>query len=151
MQFSLFGLATAHFCLQLYKKFSFFHTMKTVKRLTFCIVELPVFKVWKVTTEVESVTIHYKVKNNASSVNDIKWTTNGEELDFQNQKYVGGGLLDSYLRITSPNEADKGTYSCTLTNAVGCTSKDVIFGNVRIYKKRVIYIENNKDISKRHI
>lgn len=89
--------------------------------------ELPVFKVWKVTTEVESVTIHYKVKNNASSVNDIKWTKNGEELDFQNQKYVGGGLLDSYLRITSPNEADKGTYSCTLTNAVGCTSKDVIF------------------------
>lgn len=98
----------------------------------------------------ESVTIYYKVKNNAPRVSDIKWTKNGEGLDFKTQKYVGGGLLDSYLRIRSPNEADKGTYSCILTNAVGCTSKDVIFGNVRIYKKG-LYTQNNYDISKRHI
>lgn len=103
-----------------------------------CIVELPVFKVWKVTAGMESVTIHYKVKNNAPRVFDIRWIMNGEGLDFKTQKYVGGGLLDNYLTITSPNEADKGTYSCTLTNAVGCTSKDVIFGNVEIYKKNCL-------------
>lgn len=89
--------------------------------------ERPEFEVWRVTTEVESITIHYEVKNNASRVNDIKWIKNGEGLDFETQKYVGGSLLDSFLRITSPNETDKGTYSCTLTNAVGCTSKVVTF------------------------
>lgn len=88
------------------------------------------FEVWGVTTEEESITIHYEVKNNAPRVKDIKWIKNGEGLDFETQKYVGGGLLDSFLRITTPNEADKGTYSCTLTNAVGCTSKVVTFGNV---------------------
>lgn len=80
----------------------------------------------------ESVTIYYEVKNNTPHVYDIKWIKNGEGLNFKTQKYVGGGLLDSYLRIASPNEADKGTYSCTLTNAVGFTSKDVTFGNVQI-------------------
>lgn len=89
------------------------------------------FEDWEVITGVESVTIHYNVKNNAPSVYDIKWIKNGEELDFKTKKYVGGGLLDSVLTITSPNEADKGTYSCTLTNAVGFTSKDVTFGNVQ--------------------
>lgn len=80
----------------------------------------------------ESVTIHYEVKNNAPRVKDIKWIKNGEELDFETQKYVGGGLSDSFLRIMSPNETDKGTYSCTLTNAVGFTSKDVTFGNINV-------------------
>eukprot|EP00105_Crassostrea_gigas_P015053 XP_011431932.1 PREDICTED: uncharacterized protein LOC105331445 isoform X4 [Crassostrea gigas] len=89
--------------------------------------ELPGFKVWKVTTEEESITIHYKVKNNAPRVYDIKWIKNGEGLNFKTQKYVGGGLSDSFLRITSPNGGDKGTYSCTLENAVGFTSRDVTF------------------------
>nr|XP_034332290.1 uncharacterized protein LOC105331445 isoform X1 [Crassostrea gigas] len=89
--------------------------------------ERPVFEVWRVTTEGKSVTIHYKVKNNAPRLNDIKWKKNGEGLVLKTQKYVGGGLSDSYLRITSPNETDKGTYSCTLTNAVGFTSKAVTF------------------------
>lgn len=80
----------------------------------------------------ESVTIHYKVKNNAPRVYDIKWIKNGEGLNFKTQKYVGGGLSDSFLRITTPNKADKGTYSSTLTNAVGCTSKYVTFGNINV-------------------
>lgn len=63
---------------------------------------------------------------------DIKWMKNGEGLDFKTQKYVGGGLADSYLRITSPNEADKGKYSCILINAVGVTLKYVIFGNINV-------------------
>lgn len=62
----------------------------------------------------------------------ITWMKNGEGLDFKTPKYVGGGLLDSYLRITSPNEADKGKYSCELTNAVGSSSKDETFGNGQI-------------------
>lgn len=65
-------------------------------------------------------------------MNDIKWKKNGEGLVLKTQKYVGGGLSDSYLRITSPNETDKGTYSCTLTNAVGFTSKAVTFGNIDV-------------------
>lgn len=65
-------------------------------------------------------------------MNDIKWIKNGEGLVLKTQKYVGGGLSDSYLRITSPNETDKGTYSCLLTNAVGVTSKDVAFGNIDV-------------------
>lgn len=81
-------------------------------------------------TEAESVTIYYKVKNNVPRLNDIKWIKNGKGLVLKTQKYVGGGLSDSYLRITSPNETDKGTYSCTLTNAVGFTSIDVTFGNI---------------------
>lgn len=88
----------------------------------------------------ETVTIHYKVKKNIPRVYDIKWIKNGEGLDIKTQKgFFGGALSDSYLMITSPNDADKGTYSCTLTNAVGCTSKYVIFGNVWIYKKDYIF------------
>lgn len=96
------------------------------------------FEAWEFTAGMESVTIHYKIKNNAPTVYDITWKKNEEGLDFKTQKYVGGRLLDSYLRITSPNETDKGTYSCTLTNAVGCTSKDVTFGMLR-FEREVIY------------
>lgn len=80
----------------------------------------------------ESVTIHYEIKNIAPRVKDIKWIKNGEELDFKTQKYVGGGLSDSFLRITSPNGGDRGTYSCRLENAVGFTSRDVTFGNINV-------------------
>lgn len=90
------------------------------------------FKDWKVTTGMGSVTIHYKVKQNAPRVYDIKWIKNGEGLVLKTQKYVGGGLLDSFLKITSPNKADIGTYSCTLENAVGFTSKYVTFGNIDV-------------------
>lgn len=88
------------------------------------------FEAWEFTAGMESVTIHYKIKNIAPRVKEIKWKKNGEGVDFKTTKYVGGGLADSSLRIRSTNEADKGTYSCTLTNAVGCTSKNMKFGNV---------------------
>lgn len=53
---------------------------------------------------------------------------NEETLVFRNKKYVGGGLNDGYITITSPTKADRGTYSCTVTNAVGSVSKNVTLG-----------------------
>lgn len=53
---------------------------------------------------------------------------NGELICFKNEKYVGGGLKDGFITITSPTVADRGTYLCTLTNAVGSVSKSVKLG-----------------------
>lgn len=53
---------------------------------------------------------------------------NEEILDFKNKKYVGGGLKDGFITITSPTIADRGTYLCTVTNDVGSASKRVKLG-----------------------
>lgn len=53
---------------------------------------------------------------------------NGENLVLRNDKYVGGGLNDGFITIKSPTEADKGTYLCRVTNAVGSESKNVTLG-----------------------
>lgn len=53
---------------------------------------------------------------------------NGKNLVLRNEKYVGGGLNDGFMTITSPAKTDRGTYSCTVTNAVGSVSKNVLLG-----------------------
>lgn len=53
---------------------------------------------------------------------------NGQNLDLRNEKYVGGVLNDGFITILSPTEEDRGTYSCTVTNAVGSVSKNVTLG-----------------------
>lgn len=60
----------------------------------------------------------------------IEWTKNGETLVFNNKKYAGGGLSDGFIIITSPTKADRGTYRCTVTNAVGSATKNVTLGIV---------------------
>lgn len=60
----------------------------------------------------------------------IKWTKDGEELDHVTKKYCGGRLSDGVFTITSPSNEDQGTYSCTVTNAVGSASKHAKFGNI---------------------
>lgn len=82
--------------------------------------------------EEESIIIYYKVKNNVFCVYDIKWIKNGEGLNFKIQKYVGGGLFDSFLRIMLLNGGDKGIYLCILENVVGFIFRDVIFGNINV-------------------
>lgn len=87
----------------------------------------PNFNVWNVTTDMDGITIHYAIEDRPPTVYNIEWTRNGKLLDFENTKYVGGSLKDMFLKITSPTEADRAKYCCTVTNAVGSTSKDVTF------------------------
>lgn len=59
---------------------------------------------------------------------------NGENIVLRNEKYVGGGLNDGFITVTSPTKADRGTYSCTVTNAVGSVSKTVKLGIFNFYQ-----------------
>lgn len=85
------------------------------------------FDVWDITTK-RGITIRYKVLECSSQLHKITWMKNGEILDLKNKKYVGGGLKDGFITITSPTMADRGTYSCTVSNDVGSESKRVKLG-----------------------
>lgn len=87
--------------------------------------ERPCFDAWNITTEIRGITIYYKVSDCSPHLDKIKWMKNGQNLDLRNEKYVGGGLNDGFITILSPTEEDRGTYSCTVTNAVGSVSKNV--------------------------
>lgn len=65
---------------------------------------------------------------------------NEETLVLRNKKYVGGGLNDCFITITSPTYADRGTYSCTVINDVGSVSKNVTLGIILCLFK--IYLQN---------
>lgn len=45
-----------------------------------------------------------------------------------NHKYSGGGLKNSYLKISCPTKDESGEYACTVSNAVGSVSRVVILG-----------------------
>lgn len=98
----------------------------------FRIAEPPEFEVWEVTTSNDGIIFQYKFKNCKPNGTSIDWTKNEVEMDLKNPRYVGGGVLDNSLTITSPNELDKGTYSCTVSNFVGSSSKDKTLGNIQI-------------------
>lgn len=91
--------------------------------------ELPILNDLKVTTGDEGINIHYnyEVLKESPEVKHIKWCKNKETLDKKSGKYTGGSLNDNCFTITSPTEEDRGKYSCTITNAVGSVSKEVIF------------------------
>lgn len=80
-----------------------------------------------ITTE-RGITIRYKVLERSSQLSEILWLKNEEILDLKNTKYVGGGLKDGFITITSPTIADRGTYLCSVTNDVGFASKRVKLG-----------------------
>lgn len=80
-----------------------------------------------ITTE-RGITIKYKALECSPQLHKITWMKNGEILGFQNKIYVGGGLKDRFITITSPNMADRGTYLCTVINIVGSVSKSVKLG-----------------------
>lgn len=69
-----------------------------------------------------------KVSKASPVVTQIIWTKNNLMLDLSNDKYCGGGLADSFLRISRAGEEDKGEYTCTVLNAVGLVSKTVKLG-----------------------
>lgn len=74
------------------------------------------------------------MENKRPSVINIKWTKNGNKLNFENPKYAGGSLEDKSLRIASPTVADVAKYCCTITNAVESASMDVTLSNLQIKK-----------------
>jgi hypothetical protein len=63
-------------------------------------------------------------------VHQIEWKKNGEALCINDRKYIGGGVEDSYLTITSSTKEDAGQYTCIVTNAVGSVSENIKLGNV---------------------
>lgn len=106
----------------------------TLFRLTYwynLLIERPVFDVWDIVTDDGAITIEYryKVSEHSPQVYQEEWTKNREALNRTPFKYLGGQLYSNYFTIKSPTLDDKGTYSCTVTNAVGSASKDVKFGN----------------------
>lgn len=84
----------------------------------------------KVTTEDEGIVIHYSfgVSEKSPLVQDITWGKNGQPLDIKYDKFSGGTLYDSFLLIKSPSGDDEGEYYCTVTNAVGSKTKDIVLG-----------------------
>lgn len=110
--------------------------------------DLPSFDIWNITREKGGITIYYKVLECSPNINKIKWMKNGETLVLRNKKYVGGGLKDGFITITSPTEADRGTYICTVTNAVGSVSRSVTLGPPFVLTS---HISNNENRSVRLI
>lgn len=97
-----------------------------------CIIELPVFDHWDISTEKEGININYNVKKEPPYVTEIKWTKDGEPINNRNKKYNGGELHDTYFIITSPTLEDRGLYSCTVKNAVGRAEKVVRLGTLEL-------------------
>lgn len=97
-----------------------------------CILGLPIFDVWNVTTKMKEIRIHYAVKERKPKVKEIKWIKDGVPILNRNRKYNGGKLNDNYFTITSPTIEDRGNYSCVVKNAVGSVQKDVRFGTAKL-------------------
>lgn len=91
---------------------------------------MPFLNDLQVTTEDEGITIHYSfgVSENSPQVKNIIWSKNGQPMYIKYDKFIGGSLHDSYLVIKSPSEDDIGKYACTVTNAVGSKTKDIVLG-----------------------
>lgn len=103
------------------------------------ITELPHLKDLEVTTGEEGIIIHYEVGGQSPEVQRIEWKKDGQVLDTNAGRNVGGSINDSSLTIRLPTEEDKGKYSCEIANAVGSVSKDVMLGNVNVLF--VLYIQ----------
>lgn len=97
------------------------------------ITELPHLKDLEVTTGEEGIIIHYEVGGQSPEVQRIEWKKDGQVLDTNAGRNVGGSINDSSLTIRLPTEEDKGKYSCEIANAVGSVSKDVILGNFNVF------------------
>lgn len=83
-----------------------------------------------VTSQDEEIYLHYVFRDVQYSpkVEQIRWTKNSSMLDLSNNKYGGGKLTENGLTITSPDEKDKGEYTCILSNDMGFFSKSVKLG-----------------------
>lgn len=107
------------------------------------ITELPLLNDLEVTTGDEGIIIlySYNVPGQWPKVQHIEWSKNGQVLVTNTSKYSGGSIYDRSLTIKLPTEEDKGQYSCKITNAVGCASKDVMLGDAYVPYIHVLCIQ----------
>lgn len=107
--------------------------------------ELPSLNDLRVTTGVESITIHYsyEVLELSPKVHDIKWSINDEPLDMNTKKFVGGSIKETCFSILLPSTENTGKYCCTVFNAVGSVSKHVMLdfpsAIISVHPKKVLF------------
>ncbi|XP_062618762.1 uncharacterized protein LOC134280370 [Saccostrea cucullata] len=117
--------------------------------------EKPTLEKLNVNTGTVGITLNYKYKVSQDSpeVDHIAWTRNGDALNIDQIKYVGGGLLDTYFSITSPTCEDRGTYTCIVGNAVGNIAESLLldFPNATISTENFVVYGNETRIDSKLI
>ncbi|XP_062578446.1 uncharacterized protein LOC134240371, partial [Saccostrea cucullata] len=90
--------------------------------------DLPNLEINRAMSWKDSITIFYNcnAEKVVPSLKKIEWSKNGKCFRTKLNKYRGGGVTDTYLKILSSSENDSGEYKCEVSNAVGSVSK-VIF------------------------
>ena len=58
-------------------------------------------------------------------ISSVVWTKNGNDIDVDGRKYVGGSVQKTNLTIKSVEATDDGTYKCEIFNGIGYGSVDV--------------------------
>lgn len=111
--------------------------------------EVPYLNDLAVTTGDEGIIIHYEISGHSPEVQRIDWKKNGQALNTNVCKYIGGSINDSSLTIRLPTEEDKGQYTCIITNAVDSVSKDVMLDvpSVDIEVNQTVYFGSNATIT----
>lgn len=81
----------------------------------------------------DGIIIYYYFKERPPYVNEIKWMKDEVPILNRNKKFEGGGLNESYFKITSPTIEDRGIYSCIAKNAVRSARKNVQLGTANLF------------------
>ena len=71
------------------------------------------------------VTLAVIVGGTYPQISSVVWTKNGNNIDVDGAKYVGGSVQTPTLIIKSVEATDDGTYRCTIFNGIGYRSVDV--------------------------
>lgn len=61
---------------------------------------------------------------------DTRWEKNDEKIDLTKRKFSGRGTFLEYLTIRSPNEEDRGTYTCKFIGGLRTLSRPVTLGKI---------------------
>jgi hypothetical protein len=72
-----------------------------------------------------NILYNVSVSDESPAVDKMVWTKDGKSLEMNTDKYSGGQLTDTYLKIHSPTSTDIGHYSCEVSNAVGSVTKSI--------------------------
>lgn len=93
------------------------------------------------TTGEQCITIvsSYKVFGRSPKVSRIEWSKNGQTLDERIISFAESIISESRYKITSPTNEDKGKYSCTIANAVGSVSKEIMLGKINLLRYFIFF------------